>query len=378
MEDIHVVFYDGQSSVSRKALLNLTSGFWIIRYTDENFQSHSVKWDINELRSIGVLNGAQVFRYGSFPQQLIECHEEDLISILKQQYPNAKFLKTNTFELKGWKNIVAATLLLIGLLVSVYLYVLPPCAEFLADQIPQDIETSLGISMLNSFIDGSEKDAELSLLVNQFAKNIDFNTTYPIEITVVKKDEINAFALPGGQIVVYDGILKKMKNGGELAALLSHEVAHIEYKHSLKSISRSLSGYIFVSLVFNDVNGITTTLVDNANILNNLSYSRALETDADHRALNTLKANNINQQGVVDLFETLKSGHDFSYLKFLSTHPLTDDRIKYAKAISQKQTYVIGNKKIEEIWKKIQAQINDKVIVKGQKSGLAVPLSNFN
>lgn len=355
MDDIHVLFYDGRSSAGRKAFLNLTPGFWVITYTDEDFQSHSVRWDINQLEKIEVLNGVHVFRYGNFPQQVIECNEPDLTSTLKLYYPQAKFLKLNNLELKSWKNIVLATLLLITLLVSLYLYVLPPFAAFLADKVPQDIETELGASMLGSFMAGSEKDEELSSLVNTFAKEINFNTTYPIEITVVRKNEINAFALPGGKIVVYDAILKKMKSADELAALLSHEVAHIEYKHSLKSISRTLSGYIFISLIFNDINGITTTLVDNANTLNNLSYSRTLETDADHRALNTLKANNLSQQGMVDLFETLNSKHDFSYLKFLSTHPLTTDRIKHAKTIAQKQKLVKRNTEVSAIWLKIKA-----------------------
>lgn len=360
MENIPVMFYDGQSSAGRKALLSLMPDFWEIRYTGADFQSYSVKWDVNQLSRVDTANGMQLFRYGSFPHQVIECVGIDLISYVKRQYPHAKIFNSDPFMLKGRNQILIASLVLIALLATVYFWVLPASAAFVASKIPQKIETDLGGSMLKSFIAGSEKDEKLSTLVNRFAKEIDFKTFYPIEITVVNNEVVNAFALPGGKIVVYDAILKKMKRPEELAALLAHEVAHIEYKHSLNSISRSLSHYIFISLIFNDINGISTVLIDNANTLNNLSYSRSLETDADYRALTILELNQISQLGMVGLFEMLNSKQDFSYLKFLSTHPLTAERIAYAKKIAGKQKSINTRKEISLIW----AEINEELAAK--------------
>jgi beta-barrel assembly-enhancing protease len=171
---------------------------------------------------------------------------------------------------------------------------------------------------------------------------------------------VNAFALPGGHVVIYDGILKRMKEPDELAALLSHEVAHIQYKHSLKGISRNLAGYMFIALLFNDINGISTVLIENANTLNNLHYSRSLETEADLKALKTLERNNIDQHGMVRLFETLNTKSDLSYLKILSTHPLTAERIKYTKSAAKRQRNVRENKEMQLLWKSIKGAMSNR------------------
>ena len=128
-----------------------------------------------------------------------------------------------------------------------------------------------------------ETDEEMTALVNEFAANIEFNTEYPINITVVNENVVNAFAIPGGQIVVFDGLLSKMTCKEELAALLAHEVAHVHHRHSLKSMCKSLAGALFVSLVFGDAEGISSILVENSNALMDLSYSRKLELEADNK-----------------------------------------------------------------------------------------------
>ncbi len=357
MENIPVLFYDGKSSAGRKATLNISQDVWKISYVDAEFQTQDVLWDVAQLSEVEEVNGGQVFRYGTFPQQLLNCREVDIITILKTQNPDLKILKCSPLKIKGVKNAVVAGVFFLSLLAGLYFYVLPPFAAFLANQIPKNVETQLGGSMLNTFLQGAHRDEKLSSLLNQFAKRIDFKTSYQIEIIVVKNSDVNAFALPGGKIVVYDEILKRMNTPEELAALLAHEVAHIEYKHSLKSISQSLSGYLFISLLLNDINGISTILIDNANMLKNLSFSRSLETDADLRALQTLNSNNISQQGMVALFKTLNTEQDLSYLKFLSTHPLTEERIKYAKRIADTQNGLEDGSKLLPIWDSIKRQI---------------------
>ena len=356
MEKIPVAFYDGKSSAPHNAGVYLQQSSLLIEYASAD-GANAERWHIGEIKKVDISNGIQVFRYGDFPQQVIECSGYDLAALIKAQYPASPLFKSRSIALQGLGNIIMASILLVAMMVSIYFYVLPPLAAFLADQIPQEMETQLGGWMLNSFLVDSETDEELSGLVNQFARQIDFQTTYPIEVTVVKSDEVNAFAVPGGKIVVFDGILKKMKTAEVLAALLSHEVAHVEHKHSLKSISRSLAGYMFISIIFNDLNGISTILVDNANMLNNLSYSRSLESDADTRALRTLEVNKISQKGMVGLFETLNSKGDFSYLKFLSTHPLTGERIKHARLVAAKQKEVKNTQGLDRTWKAIQQQL---------------------
>lgn len=213
----------------------------------------------------------------------------------------------------------------------------------------------MGNRIYESFSQNLDVDTILTSKVNQFSKFIDFDTDYPLHFTVVDDDEINAFALPGGNIIIFNGILEKMKSKEELAALMSHEVSHVKLRHSFKSMCRSLSGYLFISFLFGDVNAVAAILIENSNNIYNLKYSRELEEEADNNAVKILNANHINLKGMVDLF-TMLDTYNKNNLKipyFLSTHPLTKDRLSNAKTALKNQPNIIENKELEGIWMNI-------------------------
>ncbi|WP_207428078.1 M48 family metallopeptidase [Pedobacter sp. SYSU D00535] len=354
MDRFNVLYFDGQTSLPKEAVVSLELRHLTIVYLQDD-EEKRVVWELDQIQPIEISGNLHILRYGDFPLQQIDCKDHHFYKALADRYPGAAFLKISFADrVKGW-NVVAITLGFIAIMASVYFLVLPPVAELLAGQIPQTMEVQLGNSLYEGFVSEYEKNEKLTKLTNSFSREIDFNTSYPIDVTVVKSPQVNAFALPGGKVVIYDGLLKKMRSAEELAALLSHEVGHIEHRHSLKSISRSLSGYIFVSLILNDINGLSAVLVDNANTLNNLSYSRSLEADADARAVETLDRNNLDQKGLVGLFEILnkEAGEDTDYLKFLSTHPLTKERMQKAREAAAKQGPFKKNPRMEELFREI-------------------------
>ena len=75
-----------------------------------------------------------------------------------------------------------------------------------------------------------------------------------------------------------------MKSYDQLVALLGHEVSHVNNRHSIKILTRNLAGYMMISLVFSDLNGIMSVLAENAQQLRSLSYSREFEEEADEQA----------------------------------------------------------------------------------------------
>jgi Zn-dependent protease with chaperone function len=164
-----------------------------------------------------------------------------------------------------------------------------------------------------------------------FAERLKLSRRYPIRLTLVKSDVVNAYALPGGQVVVYTGLLKKIESPEALAALLAHESSHVNERHSLRSLLRNAANGILLSLVFNDVTGISAVLVSNMSTLNGLRYSRSLEAEADEEGMNLLLANQVDLNGMRALMQTLqKEGDVPDRFSFLSTHPLTKNRIKKA------------------------------------------------
>jgi predicted Zn-dependent protease len=156
----------------------------------------------------------------------------------------------------------------------------------------------------------------------------------PIEITVVQKDEFNAFAIPGRKIVVYSGALKNLNSYPELLALLGHESGHVEGRHSMRTLFRSLSTYALLSFFVGDISGIAAVLIQNAESIYSMSYSREFERESDRQSHQFLCLNRIDQNGTIRLMKAMKKqvvGLENKDLAFLNSHPLTDERIENAK-----------------------------------------------
>ncbi|MBK7149487.1 MAG: M48 family metallopeptidase [Bacteroidetes bacterium] len=199
-------------------------------------------------------------------------------------------------------------------------------------------------------------------MINDFFKKLNYPTDYNIRVVVVKDNVVNAYALPGGRIVVYEGILRKMDDYRELTALLSHEFSHVQLKHSTRNIARSLSSALLLSVLFGDASGITAIIIENADAIKQLGYSRQLEEDADRNGLALMKKRKIDPHGMKELFETLQKeseGEEDGY-KFLSTHPLTKDRITFVnKEISKKDFIWQPDAELDSLYKEIQNNLEE-------------------
>ncbi|MEI6948272.1 M48 family metallopeptidase [Paraflavisolibacter sp. H34] len=178
---------------------------------------------------------------------------------------------------------------------------------------------------------GATVDEAGTRKLQAFADRLELSSHYPIRLTLVNSGIVNAYALPGGQVVVYRGILDKIKSPEALAALLAHESTHVNERHSLRSLLRNAANGILVSVVFNDLSGVSGALVTNADALYGLRYSRSLETEADQKGMDLMRKNGVDVGGMNELMLALKEVGDLpGRLSFLSTHPLTQDRITAA------------------------------------------------
>ena len=297
---------------------------WSLKEIDFNYKTTSVVLQIKK-------NPAQNihFQDNKFKQDLTV-----FISETKQVGWYQRFLSVG-FKIHG---IIALGLLL--LIVLGYFYAIPWLGEKAVAIIPESFDNQIGNTVYTQSMDSSEVDYEKTKKLNQFAKLLTLENKKKLNFTVVKSDEVNAFALPDGNIVVYTGIIDKMKSYPELAGLIGHEVAHVNHRHSMKLLCRDLSGYFFVSTVLGDVNGVMAIVGEHANSLRSLSFSRGFETQADEEGLKILLANQINPKGMSDLFSRLQNVEKeigLSVPEFLSSHPITDERIKHINRLIPKE-----------------------------------------
>lgn len=174
-------------------------------------------------------------------------------------------------------------------------------------------------------------DQQKTKLAQQFLSELKFDSPYPVEVTVVKSEQVNAFALPGGHIVIYSAILEKMEHPSELAALLSHEFSHVQHRHATRSIFRRLGSKAFISLLFGRTGMLTSLVLNNADELKSLKYSRSLEKEADLEGLKLLKERNIDGRGFIQLMQHLQESDGKNLPEIIASHPNTGKRIDYLR-----------------------------------------------
>jgi predicted Zn-dependent protease len=161
---------------------------------------------------------------------------------------------------------------------------------------------------------------------------------------VVNSSQVNAFAVPGGYIYITQGLLFRLSNEAELAAVLGHETGHIAKRHSVKQIEKARGAQVvsttvgLVGSVFGyGIAGDVTSLVSNLALM---KYGRDQEREADLSGLEYMSRAGYNPRGMVQTMQVLQSasgGGGKGGPDFLSTHPNPGNRIGYLKDTIQKR-----------------------------------------
>jgi predicted Zn-dependent protease len=152
---------------------------------------------------------------------------------------------------------------------------------------------------------------------------------------IIEKDEINAFALPDGHLVVYSGLILNVDSPEELSGVLSHEIAHIELNHVMKKLVKEVGLSVLISMTTG--NGGSKTIHETAKMLSGSAYDRQLEREADNKAVDYLSGANIDPEALADfLYKLSDDGDEVSnYLSWISTHPDSKERAKEIIEISK-------------------------------------------
>ncbi len=361
MDQNFSIFYaDGVSQRPRTGQLRLGSAAFEIDVfgDDDRTVERTVRWPLAGIRRNETASGNSVFRFGQRPEQTLECRDPRFPRALKKAYPDAPFLERGLWLSE---NLGKIALLAFGLLVAacawLFVYFLPKAAEKLAEKVPIELEKKLGEAVVESMTKSERVDSSRSVLLQKFADEIDFGTDYELRFTVIQKDEMNAFAAPGGQIFVFSHLLEKCETPEALVGLLGHEAGHIERRHSLRGMSRQVSSYLLMAAILGDASGLGHVLIDNADGLLQLSYGRDLEREADEMAQKTLDRNRLDRRGLVELFEILGSeggAEAASAMSFLRSHPLTEERLETAKKWAAEQPAAVEkNERLEAVFREL-------------------------
>jgi Zn-dependent protease with chaperone function len=293
------------------------------------------------------------------PRRILEIRDDDFAkSYLAAQKSKATLWYHNLLQ-TGWKGYLSFAAVVVVFIGLVYFFAVPFIAEKAVVLIPTSFDKKIGIQAYDQLTAAEKADTAAGRLLTNYYSLFNPADHLRYTLTVIRTDEMNAFALPDGHIVVYSGILKKIHTSAELAGLLAHETSHLTHRHSMKILCKSLAGYMVVSLMLNDVNGIMAAIAQNANSLQNLNYSRGFEKEADISGFEMLRKEKIDPRGMITLFEILKKQETLHVPGFLSTHPVTQDRIDYLQAKIKKEPYpLIENQSLNNAFDALKKEVD--------------------
>ncbi len=210
----------------------------------------------------------------------------------------------------------------------------------MSPETEKKIFSSLGDEMFKEY----EKDEKLQSMVNDLSKCA--NMPYPLQIRVAKEKELNAFAYPGGYIIVFSKLIKTSKSQNSLAFVLAHEIGHFKNRDHLRAVGKSALMSILFSVF---TNGDTSALFSYINGIIQNQYSQNHESQADGVALDILHCYYGHVGGADEFFKQIQKDENANILDYFSTHPPTKQRIDKLHELSLEKGY--ESKQTLPMWK---------------------------
>ena len=349
-----------QGGAEQEATILLLKDKLSIGIRDEHGNPRIVYWPYEQIiRDNFWKRGQSIVRSGTYPIQTIEVDGKEFADKLESVFKERERSWFGRLLNKNVMGLVKVLVVFIAILVAGYVWLVPFLADRLARRVPISYEERLGEAMFNEMKTMFTIDPSRTAYINEFFRELQVNSKYEIKITVVDENVANAFAIPGGNIVVYDKMVEGMNSYEDLAALLSHEFTHIDNKHTTRSLFRRQASSLFLSIILGDVGSIGNALISNADVLKGLSYSRKLEKEADLNGLKILSDRKVDCNGFIHLFELLKKEIDQAGeqpTEWVNTHPDLNRRISYTRSNELFNKHgVAQNEALQTLFMKVKA-----------------------
>ena len=180
------------------------------------------------------------------------------------------------------------------------------------------------------------------------------NHNYKFQLQVIDEPIPNAFALPGGRILVTTGLFAVADRPEEIAGVLAHEMAHVTRRHGLRKIITTAGPYYVLKVFVSDKGGFLSLISHGSQLLVRQSFSRELEREADEAGWHYLEAANIDPRGLADFLkrfmaDRLTQALEQSPLRILSDHPPTTERVEHLDELWKQAKKKDGFAKLQSV-----------------------------
>jgi beta-barrel assembly-enhancing protease len=367
-------YLDGRSATRHPVTIQLGRTALQIIQAD----GQTIHWPYAEIRQTqGSYAGEQVrLEHGTPLPRTVIVEDSAILTAMRQvaSTSTAHFHNPQQRPLRMRLTVVAGVALL-ALTAGLYTWGIPLFANLLAPHIPVSWEEQLGRSVLEQFAPVANRCLDqnrlpvLERIVDRLSQGRP-DSPYRIHLTVVDQPVINAFALPGGQVVVFRGLLEAAETSEQLAGVLAHELQHIYKQHTTRGLLEQASTSLLIAAVSGDFTGSLAYGIEGARVLGVLRYSRLHEDEADREGLLLLKSVGIDPADMIAFYRIMeeKQPSDPGAFSYLSTHPHTGDRIASLTALAGTPPPDSVKLVSPEEWKDVRALCKSKAKAQPQAS----------
>ncbi len=245
-----------------------------------------------------------------------------------------------------FKLVVVVVGLLIGFILLANLLI-----NLLIWQMPPEVEQQLGkliVPVYERQAKPSPTQDALNVLLERLKAKLPAQTGNPsraYQVLYIPEDTVNAAAIPGDRILIYDGLLQQVESENELMMILGHELGHFTNRDHLRGLGRGLLIQLGVAMLTGDPGSLQAIAVSGIAALGQAKFSQSQEKQADEVGLTLLNAVYGQVAGATDFFERMsrKEGVNFA---ILSTHPPSKERIQALNQLIQVRSYPVGERSV--------------------------------
>jgi predicted Zn-dependent protease len=335
----HALYLDGRSDTARPVAVDVSvdaAGRRMLRFTGPGVDE---TWPVRSVRRVPPYDGPEArLQLASSDARLVIRLDE--AASLQAACPEL-FRKSG---LSGPVALLAALAIMAALVVGSVFFLAPMLAGPIARATPLEVERAYGLAS-REMIDRTTQPCAVPEPALSEARRLAADmaraaaSPFETDLQFVTAGFPNAFALPGGRIVVTGELIALLESPDELAGVLAHETAHVAERHVMEALVRELGAAVILDLLVSGGAGHQIALAGLQ--IQSLEYGRAAETEADALAVRYLREIGVDPMGLAAFFDRLgkeeqangAGGRD-RMVELFSTHPLTARRAEAARALA--------------------------------------------
>ena len=319
------VYFDGTSSRRRLVTLEFNDRLEITEY------EHTLAaWSYADIRRADSPSGT--LRVTCLAAPALARLEIRDAAVAAELISRCTQLDENIPGRRGVARVVGWSLAATVSIVAVVLFGVPLAADRLTPLVPQSFERRLGdvaegqVKTLfgGKVCDNAPGQAAFTKLVNAIRQSAGLDPS--IQSVVLSSPIPNAFALPGGKVYVFSGLLAKADNADEVAGILAHELGHLKHRDGTRNLIYNGGTSFLIGLLFGDITG-SGALIFASRSLVTASYSREAEQNADTFAIDSMHRLGRSPKPMGELMFRVTGKEGDRNLSILASHPLTEDRL---------------------------------------------------